>query len=52
MSRKINVNQGQYEVAGREKLGRPTGIETRAKDKLSQLRKEQRGAGAKESGKR
>jgi len=44
MSRKINVNPGQYKLAGREKLGKPTGLEADQKERLSQSRKQERAA--------
>jgi hypothetical protein len=52
MSRKINVNPGQYKVAGREKPGKPTGVEAEQRERLSQSRKQERGADAKKSRKR
>jgi hypothetical protein len=38
MSKRINVNPGQYKTAGRERLGEPLGQE-RNKQRLSQNRK-------------
>ena len=37
MSKRINVNPGQYKVAGRERLGEPLGQE-KEKQRLAQAR--------------
>jgi hypothetical protein len=48
MSRHINVNPGQYKVAGREKPGKPLGIEEEAREAFARSRKQERAAAPKE----